>query len=550
MILAAGYGSRLAPITDHVPKPLLPVAGTPLIDHIIGRFDGAGIGPIAVNTHHLGVQVETHLRGRPDANRFFHFPETEILGTGGGLDGAREFLRQEESFLLHNGDVFCDADLGRLLAAHRARPCLATLLLIDWPEINSVEVAADGAVTRIAGRPEEDGGCERRLTYSGVGVFSRRLLDRIGPGFSSLIAPLIEALADTPGCVRAWVPDPLRWSDLGTLPRWLSAQPERPRNLPTAAVRLERITGHGSDRRFWRISTHDWSAVAMQDLPRNEEFDRQVAIGRWLETVGLTPPHLLSVHEKEGVLLQEDLGPERLFEAAADPGCAVEAGRRALEWALRLQGLTGRAESECASCCDRALDRDVLRGETRYFSTRFLVGHLGHGAADLDRLQPEFDLLADCVAAQPQMLIHRDFQSQNLHLDGPRIRPVDFQGMRRGPLGYDAASLIFDPYVDLGAERRTGLLDHFCDLAETVHHRPAAEIRGMVLSAALQRLMQALGAYGYLGHVKAKAGFLEHIPAGLARLREVLHRIEDEDASEWLAGPLPQLRTLLDAIAD
>lgn len=552
MILAAGYGTRLAPITDHVPKPLLPVGGQALIDRIVAVLDRAGAGPIAVNTHHLGQQVADHILARPDAGRFTLFPEAEILGTGGALDGARVFLAESDSFLLHNGDVLCDADLAALWDEHERTGALATLLLVDWPQVNSVEVDAGGSIVRIAGRPETAQPGSRALTFSGVGVYSRRLLDPIGPGFSSLITPLVEAVAAEPGSVRAWIPERARWSDLGTLPRWLAAQPDPlPEPANGAELRLERIAGHGSPRRFWRLAAADWSAVAMQSPPEDEEFERQIAIGAWLQDQGFGPPAVLSVDEPERTLLLEDLGTRRLFEIATqEPDQALGVAQAALDWNLRLQARTGSAVAACPLATDRVLDRAMLRWETDYFRERCLIGHCGLSANETEALTPDFERLADCVQAQPQVLIHRDFQSQNLHWDGARIRPVDFQGMRTGPLGYDAASLIFDPYVDLGRKVRTELLERFADLAEGVHHLPSGQVRAMVLAAGLQRLMQALGAYGFLGHVRGRPGFLAHVPAGLARLREVVARAAAEPDDRWLPGPLPVLEEVLGRVGD
>ena len=93
VVLAAGFGTRLAPVTDHVPKPLLPVGGKTLLDHAVDAVTRAGAGPVAVNTHHLADLVAAHLAGRPDAGRFSLSHEPEIMGTGGALDGARAHLQ-------------------------------------------------------------------------------------------------------------------------------------------------------------------------------------------------------------------------------------------------------------------------------------------------------------------------------------------------------------------------------------------------------------------------------------------------------------------------
>jgi NDP-sugar pyrophosphorylase family protein len=205
MILAAGYGSRLAPVTDHVPKPLLPVRGRTLLDHAVEAVSRAGAGPVIVNTHHLGGLIDQHVAARPDVKRFSVCHEPEILGTGGALDGARAHLEGHPFFLLHNADVLCDADLLALVADHEVSGAEATLLLADWPAVNSVSLAPDGAITAIGPGQEKD----RRLTYTGIGVFGAAILADIGPGFSSLIDPLQRAMKERPGSVRGFSPQGL-----------------------------------------------------------------------------------------------------------------------------------------------------------------------------------------------------------------------------------------------------------------------------------------------------------------------------------------------------
>ena len=564
MILAAGYGSRLAPVTDHVPKPLLTVAGRTLLDHMIAGLGRAGIVDIGIYTHHLGAMVTEYIESRPDRNRFTLFPEKEILGTGGALYGARDFLGGAEYFLLHNGDVICDADLAELVAEHRRTGALATLLLVDWPAVNSVVLADDGRVVSIAGRPAHEAfSGTRNLTYTGIGVFSSLLLADIGPGFSSLIDPLVRALAFDPTSLRGYAPDRIDWSDLGTLARYLAAQegcPGEESASEFSGLELGRITGHGSDRRFWRMAVGDWSAVAMVSPPQDEEFNRFTEIAGFLERRNLGGPALLSVAEADHTVLMEDLGPTSLFSLVQSEGFEkariADAYRRAVDRLLDLQKATEQARSECSCAVDRCLDYDSLRWETDYFKEHFLAGHLGLKPSDLQELDGEFHDLAEKVAAQPRVLIHRDFQSQNIHLQGDRIRLVDFQGMRLGPLTYDLMSLLLDPYVAMPEGFRAELLDRFATAvvaAGSAAAFSAADIRAMALAAGLQRVMQAQGAYGFLGHVKDKQSFLDHIPAGLAVLREILGEIGDSAAgkpeieSRWLPGSMPVLERFLDA---
>jgi len=551
LILAAGYGTRLAPVTDHLPKPLLPVDGEPLLDRIIAKLLQAGIAPVAVNSHHLGEQVQEHLAAHADNDRLVHFAEPDILGTGGALDNAREFLATTPYFVVHNGDVLCDVELADLLTTHRTSGALATLLLVDWPAVNSVTLGADGVVRHIAGTaaapPPKPG--DRHLTYTGIGVFDRALLDDIGPGFSSLIDPLVRALKQDPQAVRGHAPRNLAWDDLGTLARWLKVAGGDSRT--GAGFSLQRITGHGSNRRFWRLRQRSWSTVAMISPPTDNEFERFLAVGRFLAAHDLGPPRLLAVDEPARTVLMEDLGHDSLQAVAMAPGTSLAALQTLYEQVvdrlLALQAVTPKAQAECPLAVDRTLDLDQLRWETTYFRERFLEGHLGLAAETLAPLKAEFTALALAVARAPLVLLHRDFQAQNILLQHKQVRLVDFQGLRLGPLTYDLASLVWDPYVDLPAALRQDLVSRFAAGCAEV---PADVIRAMTVTAGLQRVMQALGAYGFLGRVKGKAEFLAHIPAGVDRLQRLLTELaqrqnQSKTSADYLPPPLPHLTRLV-----
>ncbi len=562
-ILAAGFGTRLAPVTDHVCKPLLPLKGATLLDHAISAFDKAEISDIAVNSHHLGHQIGEHIAARKDSSRFEVFNEEEILGTGGGLYGAREFLSKSDLFVVFNGDVLCDVNLADLLDAHKQHGGLATLLLVDHPEVNTVHLGPHQEIVHIEGAgplsenriPDE---C-RALTYCGIGVFSSQLLERMEPGFSSLITPLVEALKVNPHSVHGYAPDNLRWDDLGTLTRFLSVtqnteqQPENYvwlESVNKGPLKIKRITGHGSDRCFWRMKADVWSAVAMQSHPEDEEFTRQLAITSFLRSHGLGAAEILSEDTIGKTLLMEDLGTESLFALAQHSPSEKMAMlyRQVIDHLLRLQAFTETAQRECPLAVDRCLDRDTLLWETRYFQEHFLVGYWGIKPELLAGLSSEFTALANTVSNQPRVLLHRDFQSQNIHIKNSQVRLVDVQGMRLGPLGYDIMSLVMDPYVELPEKIRRSLLDQFakgCPVSEK-------EARTMALTAGLQRLMQALGAYGFLGLVKGKKHFLEHIPAALKNLRSVLVELTKLNGTgpDSLGGGFVELKRVLGSIDD
>jgi len=125
--------------------------------------------------------------------------------------------------------------------------------------------------------------------------------------------------------------------------------------------------------------------------------------------------------------------------------------------------------------------------------------------------------------------VHRDFQSQNIVIKDGTACFIDFQGMRPGLPQYDLASLFYDPYVHLPESERAELLHYYFEALADLGEPVCTDFTAVYDLCAMQRLMQALGAYGFLGHVKERPHFLEHIPAALIALREVLERIPGLD---------------------
>ncbi|HST29416.1 MAG TPA: phosphotransferase, partial [Chthoniobacterales bacterium] len=128
--------------------------------------------------------------------------------------------------------------------------------------------------------------------------------------------------------------------------------------------------------------------------------------------------------------------------------------------------------------------------------------------------------IAEDLAQRPRVLVHRDFQSQNILMRNGQAHLIDFQGMRPGLAQYDLASLLYDPYVDLTVVERNELLEHYCG------KKPDGDFLRTLRLCAMQRLMQALGAYGFLGLVKGHQHFLQHIPKAVNSLREVVAEID------------------------
>jgi len=183
MILAAGRGERMRPLTDHTPKPLLEAGGSRLIEYHLRALVAAGITEIVINHAHLGEQIETYLGdGRRYGAHINYSPEGMALETGGGILRALPLLG-EEPFVLVNGDVWTDYPFAALC---RAPAGLAHLVLVANPEHHpggDFHLTADGHV-QAEGMP--------RLTYSGIGIYRPQIVAGCVPG-KFPIAPLLRA---------------------------------------------------------------------------------------------------------------------------------------------------------------------------------------------------------------------------------------------------------------------------------------------------------------------------------------------------------------------
>lgn len=188
MILAAGRGERMRPLTDNCPKPLLTVAGKPLIVRHIERLRSAGIRDIVINHAHLGHLIEAALgNGDALAVRLRYSPEAQALETAGGIRQALPLLG-EDPFVVVNGDIHCDFDPARLSevgAGLSATTTLAHLVLVPNPKHHP-----DGDFDLATGRVRLTGG--DRLTYSGIGVFHPALFARIEAGTRAALGPLLR----------------------------------------------------------------------------------------------------------------------------------------------------------------------------------------------------------------------------------------------------------------------------------------------------------------------------------------------------------------------
>jgi NDP-sugar pyrophosphorylase family protein len=225
MIFAAGLGTRLRPLTDRIPKPLIPVADVPMLERVARRLIAAGADRLIINTSHLAEQIERFVAEREGFGvdvRLSHEPG-EPLDTGGALWHARAHFRADAPFFLHNGDVLTDLSLERMYAAHLESGALATLAVLP-PAPERYLLFDDRGLCGLARRDtgEEElaratAGAVRRFEFAGVHVVSPEIFGLITERGAFSILWTYLRLARDAAAIVPFSAEGARWVDIGSM---------------------------------------------------------------------------------------------------------------------------------------------------------------------------------------------------------------------------------------------------------------------------------------------------------------------------------------------
>jgi NDP-sugar pyrophosphorylase family protein/aminoglycoside/choline kinase family phosphotransferase len=648
---AAGFGERLRPVTSHLPKPLLPILGTPIIERILGKLTRVCDGTIGINLHWKADLLRAWAAASPWRERIVFFPENPILGTGGALKNAASLLARRP-FVVHNSDILLDIDFGRLVEEHLSSGNTATLACHRLPHLSNVVIDEHGQVLDVenpgASRPDPTHVAEK-VAYTGIAVYSPEILRFLPEGVSHATVAWVAA-SKAGFKVRAMDFTGAYWNDVGDPATYargvLDALRESGETVylgPGARCSKVEIDGYvvmesgshirdgarvrncilmpgadtsgehenaivgpdyvislaeahmqpsvhaadkkrvsltdplfarhfrsrsaagyrgaasanapiwsdailvglgGSDRRYYRVGNDGWTAVLMECRPEDQDFERHLAYTRFFAQHTVPVPALLTEDGATKRALFEDLGDTSLYSYLKLPRDheSVESIYRDVLRSLVTLHTTATAHvDECPMLKGRIFDYDYLRWETTYFLDRFVRGLRKLEIDERPALDDELHRLALSVFEKPRVIIHRDFQCQNImmHAGGPRI--IDYQGARMAPPAYDIASVLWDPYYRLADAIRGRLLAYYLDEMNGARVPAFDEraFRNSLVACRLQRHMQALGAYGFLSQVKGKTYFLKHVPEALRLLKA--------DVAE-AGGSYPTLARLIAAL--
>lgn len=589
LILAAGRGTRLLPHTARRPKPLFTLAGTPLLEVTIERLIHAGCEQIVVNTHHLHGQVEAFIHQKQWPIRVETRHEPILLDTGGAIKNVRDIMGHHPFWVI-NSDIITNLDLTKVWDFHIKGHWPATLVLHDYPRFNGVQVNDEGFITGFPGTQSpppmpgihrtlnkgiqdtsadmENPGTSHRnpMAFTGIQILSPAIFDHM-PNlniFSSI--DLYKTLSHQGNKVKAFVANNFYWQDMGTPDTYIDAglrelfmtaqRPNTTQETPNAVAHtspdgklrremaIKPLAGDGSDRKWYRLAHGDISFVVadhgidplpMEQLPpSSREIDSFIHIGTHLNCCRLPVPKILGYDLCSGLVILEDLGDTHLQQVILDIQSQKHDPQKILTWYktacdlvmnFSIQGQRGFDSAWTCQTPDYSREL-ILEKECRYFVDAFLKGYLNF-EIEFDDLLPPFEFIADqCLTHAFTGLMHRDMQSRNLMVNRGHLKIIDFQSARTGPLQYDLASLLIDPYVKLDATMKDTLLDH---CAKAINHRTGFNentFKSGYYYCALTRNFQILGAFSHLSRNRGKTWFEPFIRPALETLAVAIHGVE------------------------
>jgi len=612
----------MRPLTDEVPKPLVPLWNRPLLDHCLDLLASWGVADVLVNTHHLSGRIAEHVRSHPREDMRIELSyEPEILGTGGAVANAHCFL-DDEPFWVVNADIAADVAAGPFLDHLSAFGCLGVLWMHAEQGPRTVEMQGARIVNFRSASP----GAPDTFTFCGIQLLSPDVLRYIPRGkFSTIVQAHEKAMRDGRP-VHGVAPAQCYWADMGTPSQYLDAHRdvkaawehgtrgarlfdpaalERVENARRQNVRLSgfaalgpdvvvapgaeirdsvlwegatvaggafveraiagggttltgRVSGiavrpaalgfpaldvtlselgwdtsattslplapRGSNRCFARLQSGSRRAMAIHyslERPENALF---VPNARFLKSRAVPVPDVLLDRPERCLTIVQDLGDRSLREAAAGapPETVERLYRSVLDATVRIHANTPETISQAGIELGEPMSPGVLEWEHGYFADKFAARYPGADATLVGLALQELVRVSRTLEQKPEVLIHRDLQSSNVLLtdEDTQIWLIDFQGMRLGPAAYDVASLLCDPYVSLGHELQMSLLRYYDE------HAPSA-VGPVFWTAAVQRLVQALGAFAKLGKTRDTARFGSHLVPGMRMLLRALDFVDN-----------------------
>lgn len=300
------------------------------------------------------------------------------------------------------------------------------------------------------------------------------------------------------------------------------------------------LTAHGSDRIIVRLTDESGSTsigIINTHLGENKAF---ISFGKHFLEQGMNVPQIFEVSEDLLSYVMEDLGDLTLLNEIRS-NSAGEFSDNETSLYKKVISILPKFQTEAGKGLDYSLcyqfkrfNDDNINSDINYFKERFL-GNFYKKKFSSNSLRNDMDFLRYNLLLLPyDYFLYRDFQSRNIMVKNGDLYFIDFQSGRRGPLLYDIASLLYDARAHIPQEKRELLLEHYLGELETYITIDKDMMREKFWYFAIIRILQAMGAYGYLGVVKGKEKFLESIPYALENINYILANKIDSDRLKHL----------------
>jgi aminoglycoside/choline kinase family phosphotransferase len=298
------------------------------------------------------------------------------------------------------------------------------------------------------------------------------------------------------------------------------------------------LSSHGSDRqiiRIWNGTGKTFIGIINENLGENKAF---LNFSLHFRKYGLNVPEIYCISDDNKSYIMEDLGDTTLFNKInARPGGSfreteIDLYKSAINELLKFQIEAGNTLDYSYCYQYPEFGKENIEQDLKYFKQRFLINFY-KSTLDENRLNTELDIIKGYALEVPRIyFLYRDFQSRNIMLKNDELYFIDYQSGRKGALQYDLASLLYDAKANIPQTIRELLTEYYIVQAKKYIRIDEEEFRNHFWYFALIRILQAMGAYGYLGIVKGKTNFLESIPFALKNINFILeNKINDKKLS-------------------
>ncbi|MCP4671846.1 MAG: phosphotransferase, partial [Desulfobacula sp.] len=513
------------------------------------------------NTHHLHVQIKNFIKKNKYNDIIQTIYEPVILETGGAIANAKPFLKDNPFFVI-NSDIISNINLKKVYDYHIASDCLASLVLHDNAKFNKIKIDDQNYIqnfdTQING-----------LAFTGIQVLSPAVFDYFPnkedkPGKSGKkVFSIIEVYKKLCSShqVKAFIDKNIFWSDMGTKDSYsitslllLAASQFKIDHGKIKEIKIDHLAGDGSDRRWYRAKSHDRSLILSDHgicMPNSDEYlqiNAFIQIGRHLASKKLPVPNIYNYDRLSGMVTLEDLGDLHLADLVGKKNhdkSTIKLYKKVIDNLIHFSIEGFKEFKKEWTCQTQSYSKElIIERECRYFIEEFIQNYLNLDFSFND-FSKEFDYIADNAIEHGLIgLMHRDMQSKNImvvyHDNIYYINFIDFQGARSGPLQYDLASLLIDPYVNLKEPIRDELLQYSMERLK-LNRKETQNFLKNYCYCCLTRNMQILGAFSFLSLKKKKKKFEQYIPVAVKNIKTTIMNIN-------MDNKIPKLTKLIQSI--